>query len=150
MLGEHNITYRPRTSVKGQTLADFLVEKPDEALPDMSMDKAPSSCVDGSGAGLILISPEGMEFTYALRFQFTASNNEAEYEALIVGLRIAIQMGESNMHPWLRCVGPLQADYVIREIHEGSCSMHVGPRSVVAKAMRLRYYWPTVEFDRTP
>nr|GEV85616.1 reverse transcriptase domain-containing protein [Tanacetum cinerariifolium] len=43
-------------------------------------------------AGLILTSPEGTEFTYALRFQFTASNNEAEYEALIAGLRIAAQM----------------------------------------------------------
>nr|GEZ77479.1 reverse transcriptase domain-containing protein [Tanacetum cinerariifolium] len=44
------------------------------------MDKAfedDSSCVDGSGAGLILTSPEGVEFTYALRFQFTDSNNEA-------------------------------------------------------------------------
>ncbi|GKE63272.1 hypothetical protein Tco_1513639, partial [Tanacetum coccineum] len=30
----------------------------------------------------------------------------------------------SFLKPWLRCVGPLQADYVIREIHEGSCSMH--------------------------
>jgi ribonuclease HI len=37
-----------------------------------------SSCVDGSGAGLILTNPEGMEFTYALRFEFTATNNEAE------------------------------------------------------------------------
>ncbi|GKC00054.1 reverse transcriptase domain-containing protein, partial [Tanacetum coccineum] len=36
MLGEHNITYRPRTSVKGQILADFLVEKPEEATTDMS------------------------------------------------------------------------------------------------------------------
>ncbi|GKD05285.1 reverse transcriptase domain-containing protein [Tanacetum coccineum] len=41
----------------------------------------------------------------------------------------------SFLTPWLRCVGPLQADYVIREIHEGSCSMHAVPRSVVAKAM---------------
>ncbi|GJU69430.1 reverse transcriptase domain-containing protein [Tanacetum coccineum] len=51
------------------------------------------SCTDGSGARLILTSPEGTEFTYALRFQFTALNNEAEYEALIAGLRIAAQMG---------------------------------------------------------
>nr|GEW83012.1 reverse transcriptase domain-containing protein [Tanacetum cinerariifolium] len=43
-----------------------------------------SSCVDGSGAGLILTTPRGAEFTYALRFQFTASNNEAEYEALVL------------------------------------------------------------------
>ncbi|GKB90013.1 reverse transcriptase domain-containing protein [Tanacetum coccineum] len=43
----------------------------------------------------------------------------------------------SFLTPWLRCVGPLQVDYVIIEIHEGSYSMHAGPRSVVAKAMRL-------------
>nr|GEX48718.1 reverse transcriptase domain-containing protein [Tanacetum cinerariifolium] len=42
---------------------------------------------------------------------------------------------------------PLQADYIMREIHEGSCSMHAGPRSVVAKAIRLRYYWLTMHKD---
>ncbi|GKD55382.1 reverse transcriptase domain-containing protein, partial [Tanacetum coccineum] len=108
MLGEHNITYRPRTSVKGQILADFLVEKPDEAPPNTSVIEIPqeswtlftdgSACVDGSGAGLILTSPEGTEFTYALRFQFTASNNKAEYESLITGLRIAAQMRVLNVH----------------------------------------------------
>nr|GEW01057.1 reverse transcriptase domain-containing protein [Tanacetum cinerariifolium] len=36
---------------------------------------------------------------------------------------------------------------MIREIHEGSCSMHAGPRSVVAKAIRLGYYWPTMHRD---
>ncbi|GJW41226.1 reverse transcriptase domain-containing protein [Tanacetum coccineum] len=56
-----------------------------------------SSCVDGSGAGLILTNPEGMEFTYALRFEFTATNNEAEYEALLAGLRIAARMGVRNL-----------------------------------------------------
>ncbi|GKA18717.1 reverse transcriptase domain-containing protein [Tanacetum coccineum] len=43
---------------------------------------------------------------------------------------------KSFLGPWLRCVGPLQANYILREIHEGSCNMHVGPRSVVAKALR--------------
>ena len=38
-----------------------------------------------------------MEFTYALRFEFTATNNEAEYEALIAGLRIAARMGVRNL-----------------------------------------------------
>ncbi|GJW57444.1 hypothetical protein Tco_0104175 [Tanacetum coccineum] len=37
-----------------------------------------SSCTDGSGVGLILTNPEGMEFTYALRFKFDATNNEAD------------------------------------------------------------------------
>nr|GEU69689.1 reverse transcriptase domain-containing protein [Tanacetum cinerariifolium] len=108
MLGEHNITYRPRTSVKGQILADFLGEKPDDAPPKASVIETPqepwtlftdgSSCVDGLGAGLILTNPERTEFTYALRLQFTASNNEAEYEVLIAGLRIAAQMGVCNVH----------------------------------------------------
>nr|GEZ37244.1 reverse transcriptase domain-containing protein [Tanacetum cinerariifolium] len=53
----------------------------------------------------------------------------------------------SFLTPWLRCVGPLQAEYVMREIHEGSCSMHAGPRSVVAKAIRLGYFWPTMHKD---
>ncbi|GJT00190.1 reverse transcriptase domain-containing protein [Tanacetum coccineum] len=93
LLGEHNISYRPRTAVKGQILADFLIEKPetDAVLPQSEVKLQDpwilftdgSSCVDGSGAGLILTNPEGMEFTYALRFEFSATNNEAEYEALI-------------------------------------------------------------------
>ncbi|GJV51625.1 reverse transcriptase domain-containing protein [Tanacetum coccineum] len=65
MLGEHNITYRPWTSVKGQILADFLIKKSNDAPPEAS---------------------------------FTASNNEAEYEALIAGLRIAAQIGVRNVH----------------------------------------------------
>nr|GEU47033.1 reverse transcriptase domain-containing protein [Tanacetum cinerariifolium] len=105
---EHNITYRPRTSVKGQILADFLIKMPDENPQAALMAETQqepwtlftngSSCVDGSGAGLIQTNPEGIEFTYALRFQFAASNNEAEYEVLIAGLRIAAQMGVKNVH----------------------------------------------------
>nr|GEY12628.1 reverse transcriptase domain-containing protein [Tanacetum cinerariifolium] len=253
MLGEHNITYRPRTSIKGQILADFLNEMPGNASQNVSVattQEKPwtlftdgSSCVDGSGAGLILTNLERVEFNYALRFQFAASNNEAEYEALIVAkglvsgfktfsiiqvphsrnkkadalskivstsfahlskqvlvevletksitgkevtavieeegptwmtelvnylkegilpgdekearklrLKARILPGDekearklrlkarqyrlmegvfykrSFLTPWLRCVGPLQAEYVMREIHEGSCSMHAGPR----------------------
>nr|GEV82268.1 reverse transcriptase domain-containing protein [Tanacetum cinerariifolium] len=54
---------------------------------------------------------------------------------------------KSFLEPWLRCVGPMQAVYVVKEIHEGSCSMHSGPRFVVAKAIRSGYYWPTMHKD---
>ncbi|GJV17542.1 reverse transcriptase domain-containing protein [Tanacetum coccineum] len=299
-LGEYDIQYRPRTSVKGQILADFIVERREDDPLDTPMEAEEelsdlwtlftdrSSRVDGSGAGMILTNPEGAEFTYALRFRFDATNNEVEYEALIAGLRIAEQMGVKNLRtnvdsllvankvngsyiakapgmiqylekvktlsssfkkfsiklvpksenkkadalskiastsfahltkqvlveelkeksineaevlavveeegdtrmtpiynylteetlpaekekaravrrksgryaiingvlykksylgPWLRCVGPLQENYVLREIHEGSCSMHAGTRSVVAKAIRTGYYWPTMHAD---
>ncbi|GKC98695.1 reverse transcriptase domain-containing protein, partial [Tanacetum coccineum] len=100
---------RPRVSVKEQILADFIVERPEEDSPDTPMEEEEelpepwilftdgSSCTNGSGVGLILTNPEGMEFTYALRFRFDATNNEAEYEALIAGLRIAEQMGVKNL-----------------------------------------------------
>ncbi|GJZ09754.1 reverse transcriptase domain-containing protein [Tanacetum coccineum] len=105
----YDIQYRPRTSIKGQILADFIVERPDEESPDELMaepEELPepwtlftdgSSCIDGSGAGLILTNPEGVEFTYAMRFRFEATNNEAEYEALIAGLRIVEQMDIKNL-----------------------------------------------------
>ncbi|GJR60517.1 reverse transcriptase domain-containing protein [Tanacetum coccineum] len=105
----YDIQYRPRTAIKGQILADFIVERPEEESPDELMAEPEvlpepwtlftdgSSCVDGSGAGLILTNPEGAEFTYAMRFRFDATNNEAEYEALIAGLRIAGKMGIKNL-----------------------------------------------------
>ncbi|GJR46181.1 reverse transcriptase domain-containing protein [Tanacetum coccineum] len=200
---------RPRTSIKGQILADFIVERLDEESPDELMaepEELPkpwtlftdgSSCIDGSRAGLIWTNLEGVEFTYAMRFRFEATNNEVEYEALIAGLRIAEQMGVKNLQAnvdshlvanqvngsyvakesdkkksrvvrrkasrytiingtlykksllglWLLCVGPLQANYVLREIHKGSCSMHSGPISVVAKAIQTGYYWLTMHTD---
>ncbi|GKA16840.1 reverse transcriptase domain-containing protein [Tanacetum coccineum] len=51
-----------------------------------------ASSFDGSGTGLMLISPGGKEYTYALHFKFETTNNEAEYEALLAGLRIAQEM----------------------------------------------------------
>jgi hypothetical protein len=62
-------------------------------------------------------------------------------------LRDSILYRRSFLQPWLRCVGPLLAEYVLREIHAGSCSMHSGPRSVVARALRSGYYWPTMHRD---
>nr|GEV32714.1 reverse transcriptase domain-containing protein [Tanacetum cinerariifolium] len=62
-------------------------------------------------------------------------------------LRDGILYRRSFLQPWLQCIGPLQADYVLREIHVGSCSMHSGPRSVVARALRSGYYWPTMHRD---
>ncbi|GJX60293.1 reverse transcriptase domain-containing protein [Tanacetum coccineum] len=108
-LGDYTIHYRPRVSVKGQILADFIVERPKEDSQDTLMEveeELPepwilftdgSSYTNGSGAGLILTNPEGMKFTYALRFRFNATNNKAEDEALIAGLRIAEQMGVENL-----------------------------------------------------
>ncbi|XP_023768988.1 uncharacterized protein LOC111917544 [Lactuca sativa] len=76
-LGEHDINYRPRTSIKGQALADFLLEIPDGGNPAKGkvwvVEGAPAdhgsstlytdgaSSREGLGAGMILTSPEGEE-----------------------------------------------------------------------------------------
>ncbi|GJY22422.1 reverse transcriptase domain-containing protein, partial [Tanacetum coccineum] len=54
-----------------------------------------------SRAGLILIDLEGAEYSYALRLNFANSNNDAEYEALLAGLRIATKMKVEKMHPFV-------------------------------------------------
>ncbi|GJZ69958.1 reverse transcriptase domain-containing protein [Tanacetum coccineum] len=86
----HDIQYWPRTLVKGQILADFIVERPEDNLEDTLMEDEEelpdpwtlftdgSSCADGSRAGLILTNPEGIEFTYALRFRFDAEQMGVE------------------------------------------------------------------------
>ena len=51
-----------------------------------------SVMVPGSGAGVVLISPDGSRLRYAICLHFSASNNAMEYEALINGLRIAIEL----------------------------------------------------------
>ena len=98
-LSEFDIKYKPRTTVKGQILADFIIEftlaqsteatqlAPDLPIWKLSVDGAANS--QGSGAGLILTSPDGIDTEYALRFGFQASNNEAEYKAVIVELNLA-------------------------------------------------------------
>ena len=98
-LSEFNIRYKTKTAIKGQVLADFVMEftlaelaenaqmSTDLPIWKLSVDGATNA--QGSGAGLILTSPEGIDIEYALRFGFQASNNEAEYEAVIAGLNLA-------------------------------------------------------------
>nr|GEU62287.1 reverse transcriptase domain-containing protein [Tanacetum cinerariifolium] len=80
-----------------EEFSDTLMEVEEELPEPWILFTDRSSYTDSSGAGLILTNPEGVEFTYALRFRFDVTNNEAEYEALIAGLRIAEQMGVENL-----------------------------------------------------
>ena len=98
-LSEFDIWYKPKTAIKGQVLADFVMEftsagsnKNAQTVTDLSIWKLSvdrASNAQGSGAGLILTSLEGIDIEYALRFGFHTSNNEAEYEAVIAGLNLA-------------------------------------------------------------
>nr|KYP33730.1 Transposon Ty3-I Gag-Pol polyprotein [Cajanus cajan] len=51
--------------------------------------------------------------------------------------------------PLLKCLDQQQADYVMREVHEGICGSHSGGRTLAAKVLRAGYYWPTLKTDCT-
>lgn len=112
-LGQHDIDYKPRTAIKAQALADFMVEcsfnAPMEEEIDQAIDdtlKMWSLYVDGSvaqekyGGGMILTSPNGFEVCQAVRFTFKLTNNEAEYEALISGMKLAHSLEVTHLQAY--------------------------------------------------
>ncbi|RDY10138.1 Tf2-6, partial [Mucuna pruriens] len=50
-------------------------------------------------------------------------------------------------YPLLRCVDGDEALYIIQEVHEGICGMHIGGRALAGKIARAGYYWPTLKTD---
>ncbi|XP_064945551.1 uncharacterized protein LOC135597052 [Musa acuminata AAA Group] len=104
-LGEHDIRYVPRTAIKAQAVADFIAEL--TQMEDRDLEQTPEAWtlhVDGSansrgaGAGLVLLALDGRSFERSLHFGFKATNNEAEYEALLAGLRLALEMQVAAIH----------------------------------------------------
>ncbi|XP_020222088.1 uncharacterized protein LOC109804668 [Cajanus cajan] len=102
-LSEFDINFEPRGLVKSQYLVDFINELQPKGhfLSDLwTMHVDGSSNNRGSGAGIILEGPTGLTLEQSLRFAFKASNNQAEYEALIAGLRLAQEIGVRRLMCW--------------------------------------------------
>jgi ribonuclease HI len=99
-LGALSIDFKPRTAIKSQALVDFMAEWRENQVPT-PVDKPEhwTMYFDGSlklnsgGAGVLLISPRGEQLKYVLQILWEVSNNEAEYESLLHGLRLAISLG---------------------------------------------------------
>ncbi|XP_071737645.1 uncharacterized protein [Rutidosis leptorrhynchoides] len=126
-LGAYQISYLLRSAVKGQVLADYLAEMTGEfevinerttlkpvvdEIWDLFTDG--DSCAEGAGAGLVLASPSGEEHTYALRFNFDVTNNEAEYEALLADSQLvanqfngSFEAHDSSMQKYLQLLKEL-------------------------------------------
>ncbi|GAV76744.1 RNase_H domain-containing protein [Cephalotus follicularis] len=99
-LWEYDIPYKSGLAIKAQVLVDFVIEctptkvkiedmgedTPEQSFCTLYVDG--SSSINGSGVGLMLISPDGWALQYALRVQFKATNSEVEYEEVIKGLTL--------------------------------------------------------------
>ncbi|KAK2376303.1 hypothetical protein QL285_077105 [Trifolium repens] len=101
-LSEFDIRYESRKALKAQVLADFVAEmttptpSPEETEKwIIFVDGASSST--GAGAGIILENGKGIIIEVSLTLSFPTSNNQAEYEAFLAGLRLAEDVGAKNI-----------------------------------------------------
>ncbi|XP_038707287.1 uncharacterized protein LOC120002598 [Tripterygium wilfordii] len=111
-LAQYDLKFVPRTAIKAQVLADFVAEftteqRPKKANQIWNVQVTPShlwelqvdgsSTRRGSGAGIVLVAPEGEVLEMAIRLGFPATNNEAEYEALFQGVQNALRLGAKEL-----------------------------------------------------
>ncbi|GKV41996.1 hypothetical protein SLEP1_g49458 [Rubroshorea leprosula] len=252
-LGEFEITFQQRSTIRAQALADFIVEcTSSHSSSQFELDSwilyvDGASSNKGSGASAILLGPDGYRSEHALKFNFDATNNMAEYEALLLGLQLAVEqkvaaiqiysdsqlvvnqvnsvyevvdpvmmklviveildelsfikpkMMKINTDPdtpsWtdpiisflrdgtvpadkqeemrlrkkasrytlvnevlykrsfslplLHCLNPYEAEYALREVHEGVYGSHIGARTLAHKVLGQGYYWPNMYKDVT-
>ncbi|GFZ20003.1 hypothetical protein Acr_28g0007080 [Actinidia rufa] len=118
-LSKFHIEYKPRMAIKVQALADFIIESTHEGTPELEITPSKietlkeqslekdlacwilfvdsSSNQYGCGVGLVIQTPTGEQIEYAIRIGFKATNNEAEYEALLASLRVAVELGAQSL-----------------------------------------------------
>ncbi|XP_048493195.1 uncharacterized protein LOC125493730 [Beta vulgaris subsp. vulgaris] len=100
-ISDYCIEFKPRRAIKAQALADFIAEC--ASRPEAIEEGSWSLFVDGSsskvgcGAGLLILDPQANRTEYAVKFDFAASNNEAEYEALLLGIQLCKAVGAREL-----------------------------------------------------
>ncbi|XP_074265772.1 uncharacterized protein LOC141588217 [Silene latifolia] len=133
-LSGYNLQFKPRTTIKSQALADFvsdfspathveaekgmlrLLGDQESGIWTLYIDGA--SNARGAGVGLVLRSRKGDMMVQAVRCEFKATNNEAEYEALILGMQIAQGLKVRNLRVYsdsLLVVNHVNNEYVARD-----------------------------------
>ncbi|XP_021817133.1 uncharacterized protein LOC110759389 [Prunus avium] len=171
-LSEFDIHYHPRPAEKDQAVADFISEMttfekedPDDDAPGPA-SAAPvahptegtfnpsiplwtlyvdgSSNRQGSGAGLVLKAPDQTTIEYAIRFQFQASNNEAEYKALLAGLRLAKGIGAKQLR--ICSDSQLVVNQVLTEFEAKDTSM----AAYLTHARRLLQHFAAYQVQQIP
>ncbi|XP_019179926.1 PREDICTED: uncharacterized protein LOC109175129 [Ipomoea nil] len=130
-LSQFDIDFKPRPAIKGQALADFIVECTAREVTDQvetedggwwTLSTNGSSNSKGCGGGVVLVTPEGFRAYYAIRFHFKLSNNEAEYEALLMGCVSQVsgeyEASEGSMQKYRDAVLKTLCEFEGYEIHQ--------------------------------
>nr|KYP55932.1 Transposon Ty3-I Gag-Pol polyprotein [Cajanus cajan] len=103
-LTEYSLTFEPLKATKGQILADFLADHSREIKDNLYLTTKPwqlyfdgSKHALGAGIGLLIINPQGVPTKVSFETDKRYSNNETEYQALITGLEILMELGARNI-----------------------------------------------------
>ncbi|KAL2243755.1 UNVERIFIED_CONTAM: Retrovirus-related Pol polyprotein from transposon opus [Sesamum indicum] len=100
-LWQYKIEYQPRTAQKAQVLADFVMELSGDKKEPKAAEQPclkwmlhvdGSSNANNGGAGILIQGPKGIEIKVAARLSFPVTNNEAEYEALVLSLELDMKL----------------------------------------------------------
>jgi ribonuclease HI len=150
LMGE-TLAYAPRKAIKSQILADFVAEWTDTQLPPPQIQAEcrtlyfdGSVMKTGASVGLLFVSPLGEHMRYSVRLHFPASNNMAEYEALLCGLKIAIEIGIKHLD--VRGDSQLVIDQVMKNASCHDDKMEVYCKDV--RALEDKFYG--IELNHVP
>ncbi|KAL0434404.1 UNVERIFIED_CONTAM: Polyprotein P3 [Sesamum latifolium] len=103
-LSEHGIEFEARPAIKAQVLADFISEVTgnEDSIhrQEWTMFVDGSSTSSKSGVSIVIKSPEADYIEYAITLEFPASNNEAEYEAILLGCKLIHAAGARKVHAY--------------------------------------------------
>jgi ribonuclease HI len=97
-LTEFDIRYQPAKAVKGQALADLIAERINTNIATLSAHARAmyfdgSTCEDGCGIGVLLVSPRGVTCSFSVRLPAPCTNNLAEYEVVCRGMELLLEAG---------------------------------------------------------
>src|SRR3954464_1532951 len=150
-IASHGIQYESRTTIKSQALDDFLVDwaetqyaPPIPGVDHWRMYFDGSNMKNGLGAGIVLTSPKGDQLHYVLQIHFAASNNVAEYEALVHGIKLAKEIGIRN----IECFG--DSGLVVQQCTGNWDAKDANMASYRFLVQQLSGYFERCEFHHVP
>nr|AAU90238.1 putative polyprotein [Oryza sativa Japonica Group] len=160
-LSEFDLHFEPRHAIKSQALADFVAEwtpAPEPvSVPEASsgpsqlphtahwvMQFDGSLSLQGAGAGVTLTSPSGDVLRYLVRLDFRATNNMAEYEGLLAGLRVAAGLGIRR----LLVLGDSQL--VVNQVCKEYRSSDPQMDAYVRQVRRMEHHFDGIELRHVP
>ena len=116
---------------------------PVEHLPE------PSVSIDNGEVSPMMFKPSWMDPIWDYLVEGTLLSDPKEASKLRArSARFTIHQGTLYKRgfstPILKCVGKEDANYILREVHEGVCGNHIEARTLAGKPLRQGYYWPTM------